>query len=301
MNKISNLKIFETTIYDRPMEFKSFFIDYNNEFKTKNYDEKAKEIKRLKKEFLKNRITMCEKYGFDGSKIIIPNDKFSKETGSYFLADEKIYSEKKDLIYVKKSKNIVLLKSDNPGIVIGYPVADDPVVIIEDKDNQISALAHCDLDKISKKVPVYMIKALKQEANSNVKNLKVYISSNLKEKNNKYYVKPKPIKENPKVWKDSVHKYDKNDKNNIKSIIQNLLTYIINQEHAIYNMLVKEGIDPTNITISDRNTYEDSRLYSARKAQDYHEPDLQGKFLVGAYYEGTFPNYKEEKGRTRTL
>ena len=244
---------------------------------------------------------MCKKYGFDGSKIIVPNDKFCTETGSYFIADEKIYSEKKDLIYVKKAKDIVLLKSDNPGIVIGYPVSDDPVVIIEDKENQISALAHCDLNKISKKVPIHMIKSLKQEANSNIKNLKVYISSNLKEKNNKYYLKPKAIKQNPKVWKDCVHKHKIYSKNNTKFIIQDLLTYKVNQEKAIYNMLVKEGIDPRNITISDRNTYEDSSLYSARKTQDYHEPDLQGKFLVGAYYEGTFPNYKEEKGRTRTL
>lgn len=301
MNKISNLKIFETTIYDRPMDFKSFFIDYNDEFKKKSYEEKAKEIKRLKKEFLKNRITMCEKYGFDGRKIIIPNDKFCKETGSYFIADEKIYSEKQDLIYVKKAKDIVLLKSDNPGIVIGYPVSDDPVVIIEDKENQISALAHCDLNKISKKVPIHMIKSLKQEANSNIKNLKVYISSNLKEKNNKYYLKPKPIKQNPKVWKDCVHKHKIYNENNIKFIIQDLLTYKVNQEKAIYNMLVKEGIDPENITISDENTYENSRLYSERKTKDYYEPTLQGKFLVGAYYEGTFPNYKEEKGRTRVL
>ena len=42
MNKISNLKIFETTIYDRPMDFRSFFIDYNDEFKKKIMMKKQK-------------------------------------------------------------------------------------------------------------------------------------------------------------------------------------------------------------------------------------------------------------------
>ena len=110
MNKISNLKIFETTIYDRPMEFKSFFIDYNNEFKTKNYDEKAKEIKRLKKEFLKNRITMCEKYGFDGKQLshcVRLNEFITRYTiGKETVKDCYISTIPDILINLKKNLNI---------------------------------------------------------------------------------------------------------------------------------------------------------------------------------------------------
>lgn len=301
MEKVSNLKIFETSLYDRPMELKSYFIDYNEDFDYKDYRAKSEEIKRIKEEFLENRILRGKKYGFDGKKIIVPNDAGNHELGSYFVADDKIYSEKDDLIYVKKSKDIVLLKSENPGIVIGYPVADDPVVIIEDKKNLVSALAHCNLDKISKKIPLYMIKALENEAGSNVEDLKVYISSNLKKQHNRFIIRPKTIKENPGVWKDSIQKYKVNNIKKISTIMKEFLSYQVDQEKAISNMLVKKGIKPENITISDNDTYQSGTLYSDRKVKDYKNIDLQGKFLVGAYYEGTFPEYKAEKGRIRSL
>ena len=303
MKGISNLKIFETNIYDKPMQLKSYFKDYSSEeFDKKGFAGKVDEIERIKIEFLKNRILMCKKYGFDGRKIIIPYDnQISYKTGSYFIADDNIYSENEDLIYVKKPSDIVLLKEDNPGIVIGYPVSDDPVVIMEDKEHGISALAHCNLEQISNKVPLYMIKALQREANSNIENLKVYISSNLKKENHNYLLKPKTIKNNHEIWKGYIKKHKLNNENNFIEIICDLLTYQVDQESAIFNMLVKRGIKPKNITISEKDTYKNNELFSSKLVKDFREKSLQGKFLVGAYYEGTFPEYEAEKGRTRSL
>ena len=303
MSNISNLKIFETNIYDRPMEKRSYFRDYLSEdFDSKSYQEKKEELREKSQEFLENKVLMCEKYGFDGKKIITPNDiGVGYECGSYFIADEKLYQKSDDLSNLKKAGDIVLLKEDNPGIVIGYPVSDDPVVIMEDKKRGISALAHCDLEQISKKIPIYMLKALQKEANSDLENIKVYISSNLKKENNRHILKPKVVKNNPELWKGFIKKHSSSHSKNLNELIYDLLTYKIDQESSIFNMLVKRGINPENITISEKDTYQNSDLFSSKNVKDLREKSLQGKFLVGAYYEGTFPEYEAEKGRTRSL
>lgn len=75
----------------------------------------------------------------------------------------------------------------------------------------------------------------------------------------------------------------------------------INQEGAITKMLIQRGINPESITINNKNTYTNPNLFSKTKAKDLHEKELEGSYLVGAYYEDTFPEYKAEPRRTRKL
>lgn len=304
MENISNLRIFTTTMQDGIMEYKSYIKDYRSkEFSKKSSEEKRKEQQELKKAFKDRRIKVGNDYGFDGKKIIIPSDNTIGYTpGSYFIADEKLYSQKEDLSELKIPGDIVLLKRDNPGIVIGYPVSDDPVIIIEDQKNDICALAHCNLEKISARIPVLAINALKQEAGSNVKNLKVYISPHLKKANNVSFIKPNAIKNNSKIWKDCIKRKIPEDTNmsSIRFLLQ-CFAYQIDQEKAIIDMLAKSGINKNNIIASKEDTYSSDKYYSSKKQEDLKEPILQGKFLVGAYYDDTFQGYEASPHRVKSL
>ena len=162
------------------------------------------------------------------------------------------------------------------------------------------------IDRISNKIPIYALKALNEEAGSIPKNLKVYISSHIKRDSNVYVRKPKSIKENREIWKKCIfHKNEKNkakkeNKNNVSTVYllwNKFLSRIscrIDQEKAIINMLVKKGVNIDNITVSKNDTYKDPLYYSDRMFYVTKEESVKGKFLVGAYYENTFPDYNSK-------
>ncbi len=326
MNNITNARIFNTNLIDGPMRFKHYLEEnYGNVPKRKQTDWLESEVK---KEFLGNRIKAGLKYGFNGKKIIVPYDNDEYPKGHYFVADETIYNKDDDLWNVDIPADIVLLKKDNPGIVVAYPVSDDPVVIIEDQENGALALTHCDINKINNRIPAHAITALEKEVGSNVKNLKVYIGPNLKKENNiSYLFKPKNIKKHKNIWENCIEretkiiiepkiyqKYQKQLKTaeNLKnklSIVSKILKeskeftqnsgtqspkfyhiYQINEEQAIKNILLKRGIQEENITINQADTFSSVGYYSTANYETGNEAAF-GKFLVGAYYEDTFPDY----------
>ena len=296
------LKIFETNVFDGSMSFKDYVKDeISDEFDSKNFSEKEAELRALKAKFLALRVKAGHRYGFDGRKIIVPFDSDCLE-GSYFEADSSIYDKSDDLYNVKIPGDIIILTKDNPGIVMGYPVSDDPVIIAEDVKQGISALCHVNIDRISSEIPCQMLDLLVNEYNSNIEDLKFYISSNLKKKHNNLIFKPKYIKNNPNIWKGKIKKKNL-ELSGIKDLIckiSNLFIYEVNQERAIVDMLVKKGVSPSNITVSESDTFANDILYSTTFANLVNEDKVRGKFLVGAYYEGTFDRTCDE-GRTRVL
>jgi len=297
MSAISNLKIFETTLLDKPMRLKyEYFTEITGGIsKRKITDAMTQE---MREEFLSSRINAGFEYGFDGKKIVVPYEVYGKyNKGHYFVADDNIFAMDDDLWNVDIPSDIVILKEDNPGIVIAYPVSDDPVVIVEDQKKGACALTHCSLERISKEMPNLAVDALVKEVDSNICDLKVYISSNLKKENNVSLVKPSCIEKNKKVWKDCVRRgiVPKVRKNAVlgEKILKSILSsmkYSIDQETAIYNMLVKKGVLESNITISDINTYVNPIYYSSAAENSFGFGTKEGKFLVGAYYEDTFPD-----------
>ena len=307
MEKRKKVSIIETGIIDGQMSFKYYLQDAVKDFDQMDFSSKEKAIKETKEKYEENMQKVGKEYGFDGKKLVVPYDNGIKyRPGEYFIADEKIYQKDKNLKKVKTPGDIVLLKKDNPGITIGYPVSDDPVVIMEDQKKGITALAHCGLRQIGDRVPLHMINALKKEAGSSLDDIKVYISSNLKQESNRIILKPKAIKNNPDLWKGCIKKrftfYQ--GQNTIQKLINlsiGLICSNIDQEQAIINMITNIGIPEENITVNKKNTYTEATLYSSTKSKMLHEPVIDGKYLVGAYYEDSLPQYTTEKGRTRKL
>lgn len=304
MKNITNLNIFETNLIDGPMRLKyEYFPEITGGVSRRKITDDMTE--EMKEEFLKIRLNAGEKYGFDGKKIIVPSEEDRIKKGDYFIADKDIYNMDDDLWNVDIPGDIVLLKENNPGIVIAYPVSDDPVLIIEDPINKITGLTHCNIDRISSKIPIYAVNALIKETQSDPKNLKVYISSHIKKESNAYIRKPKSVRENREIWRKCIS-HRKNKKNNNKANDKQIRLYRtyndflskisskIDQEKAIINMLVKKGINIDNITVSKFDTYKEPLYYSDRTVYVTKEECIKGKFLVGAYYENTFPEYNSK-------
>ena len=322
---MTNARIFNTTLKDNSMVLEDY-LDDNHNFITKDKHQKWDKSE-SKKEFLNNRIKAGLAYGFNGKKIIIPSDKGDYPKGKYFVADQEIYNKADDLLNVSIKGDIVLLKKDNPGIVVAYPVADDPVVIIEDQEKGALALTHCNINKINERIPAHAISALEKEVGSNVKNLKAYIGPCLKKQSNFYFFsKPKQIKKHKNIWQDCVEKEMKiilesekfaayhsslKEKDSLKEklkIIKTLLKecksarekenlfsrfyllYKIDTDKAIANILTKRGMKKENITTSKVNTSREVGYFSDTQSR-LGNPYKKGKFLVGAYYEDTFPDY----------
>lgn len=305
MKNKSDVAIFETNILDGPIKFKDYLYTYVPDFDNMEYHEKVEAVQKMREEYKKNMIKLGQLYGFNGDKLVIPSSGLENKKDDYFEMTESLYKENKSLSKLKVFNDISIIRKDNPGVAIGYAVSDDPVLIIEDKENEIAILGHCGTSQISDKLPVHMLNILKKEPNFNIKNLRVYISSNLKKDHNKVIFKPKSIKNNPEVWKGCIKKkISKHNKTLIKKIILSTIDvvgYNLDREGAIVNMLIKQGIEKDNITINPQNTYTSVTLISDTKAKIMHEKDLESSYLVGAYYPETFKEYKPEDGRTRIL
>lgn len=288
---MKNLKIFNTTVLDGTLDFKSFINDYAcSGFGDLSFDDKKKEIKRLKKKFNERKIIVGREYGFDGKKLIVVNDSNNYNGGKYKIVNGCKDYDKDDLRDVRTSCDIVLLRKDDSGLVVAAPASDDPIIIIEDEENEVTALSHCNMEKISAELPIHMVDALKKEVNSNIKNLKVYISPCLKRTHNAHFLKPKTIVENPKIWKGCVsHGFVRNVKiytsKQFLYYLMNAFEYKINEEKAISNMFVRKGLRPENISISEEDTFKSVNLFSKRNSEYWNEPLLDGKFLVGAFYQ----------------
>ena len=302
MKGITNLNIFETNILDGPMKLK---YDYFPEItggvsRHKITDDMTEE---MKEEFVKLREKAGKRYGFDGMKIIVPCEEDSLNVGDYFVADDAVYDMDDDLWNIDIPGDIVVLKNDNPGIAVAYPVADDPVLVVEDRVNGAVALTHCNVDRISAKMPVFAVKALQKEVGSSVPDLKVYIGTHLKRESNIVLRRPRSVVQNKEIWKKCISRKsgNKNKRKKVKNVRSGLsyflfkgldkISYRIDQEKAIINMLVKYGVDKDNIVVSESNSFTDASYFSDRKASMFREDLLKGKFLVGAYYSNTIEEY----------
>ena len=98
-----------------------------------------------------------------------------------------------------------------------------------------------------------MVDALKKEVNSNVKNLKVYISPCLKRTHNAHFLKPKTIVENPKIWKGCVsHGFVRNVKiytsKQFLYYLMNAFEYKINEENFIFGC-IDNGVNMQHRTV----------------------------------------------------
>jgi len=109
-----------------------------------------------KEDFLKRRLILGEEKGFDGHKMFMADQK--DKNGTYRIMNDCEILTAKDGWDVSIKEDILVTTDKEPGIVVGHPVADCPVVIINDCENNVTAVCHCSGELVDKKLPLLHLK-----------------------------------------------------------------------------------------------------------------------------------------------
>ena len=233
-----------------------------------NKDLSEEEIKNIFKE---TRHKLGQKNGFKGEKMFQANQKSPDKNdlypdGKYIVINE-AHMKKDDYWYEDIKADILILEEKYKGIVVGHPMADCPILIIEDRKKGVTALSHCGISYIDRFLPKQTVEALIEKYNSNPEDLYAYIGSCAKKENYIYERYPDWLK-NKELWEDAIIKGD-------NGYHMDLITPITKQ-------LVSKNIK--NITISPIDTIENDKYYS-HYAGIKGKKDKIGQNFVGFYYK----------------
>ena len=255
----TRIKIFETNKQDG-------ILCRNKKFYDKDLCEDT-----IKQIFKETRRKLGLKNGFKGEKMFQANQKSPDksdlyEDGKYVVLDD-TFMQKEDYWYEDIKTDILVLEDKYKGIVVGHPMADCPIIIIEDRKKGVTALSHCGASYIDRYLPVDTIKALQNEYSSQLEDIYVYIGSCIKKDSYTYDCYPKWAT-NKDVWKEAITK--KND------------IYYIDLIKAITNQLNNIGIK--NIEISPYDTATNTRFYS-NAAASKGKKEKFGQNFVGFFYK----------------
>ena len=142
------------------------------------------------------------------------------------------------------------MTDDTPGVAIGYPAADCPVVMAYDKVQRVVAVAHSGAELTDKMLPMSVIDALSHSYDSKDEDILVYVSSGIDKKSYLYDSYPHWAKD-PKVWDGMIEE----DENGI---------FHIDLKGAIKKELIYRNINEENINISNVDTFTNRDYYSNR-------------------------------------
>lgn len=220
--------------------------------------------------FFEHRAMLGSHYGFDPNKFFMA-DQLDK-TGSYFEITEDYVRENPNG-WTDIREDILIITDKVPGVVIGHPVADCPVVIISDARQGVTAIGHCSAELIDKKMPMMVADALVEAYGSNDKDLYAYISA-CAGPNWTYNNMPGWAKD-MNVWKNSII-----DDNGI---------FRINLRQALLEQLKERKIVLNHIRCNPADTITDSRYYSNFAASTYglNDESKSGRHFAGAFYESS--------------
>ena len=109
----------------------------------------------------------CKYYDSADSQILAYiNSEIQTKDGSYALLTKEMVDAYEDGWDLTIKADILMIKNDLPKVVIGYPVADCPLMIAVDSKNGVTATAHCSAEFIDFKLPKRTIDVLKSVYNS---------------------------------------------------------------------------------------------------------------------------------------
>lgn len=255
MVDVSNaVKTFYSTRIDGPMSGGKAFYNENM-----SREEIIKDLKR-------RRELLGSKVGIDGTKMIVPYQNLKMHKEGHFediterISDILVDDPNYDLWNLDIPCDIMLVRSSLKGVVLCYPVADCPVVIVKTDDT--IALAHSSAACIDRCLPMQTVEAIKSVSNN--QNIQAYVG---------------PCAGSAYVYEEYPN-WAKND--NWKNFIEDTKDgYKIDLKSAVVAQLKSMGV--TDIRVSNIDTITDSRFYS-NYAYRHGEEDKNGRFLTGAYF-----------------
>ena len=139
------------------------------------YDEKMsdEEIKNL---FLKHRKMAAKdnNYAFDPYKFYVPSQDGE---GKAVELTREMVEACEDGWDLDIKGDILIVTNKTPRVVVGFPVADCPVVIASDLKNGVTATAHCSAAMIDKYLPIRTVEALQSKYDSKKEDIYVHIGA----------------------------------------------------------------------------------------------------------------------------
>lgn len=124
--------------------------------------------------FLKRRLMVGRVAGFDGHKMFMADQEHKRGTWFEITQD---YVEANPEGWTDIPEDILIVTDRTPGVVIGHPVADCPVIMAYDPRHQALAVGHCSADLIDKKMPMLVIDALEEAHASRDEEILTYVSA----------------------------------------------------------------------------------------------------------------------------
>ena len=215
--------------------------------------------------FANHRRAFAEANGFDWHKMFMA-DQVNKN-GSYFEITRD-YVENNPNGWTDIPEDILIITDEVPGVAIGHPVADCPVIIMEDVKNKVTAIAHCSAELIDKRMPMMIADALSSAYNTKDEDIKVRVSSCAGP--TWTYDKWPGFANDKTIWEDTcaITEWDNEFKINIRA--------------AIAGQLIERGIGQ-NVSYDFADTIIDKEYYSNSASRS--NPDKYGRQFTGAIYQ----------------
>lgn len=241
--------------------------DFGNMNANKKFYPDSMSAEEREKAFFEHRTMLGNYYGFDPNKFFMA-DQLDK-SGTYFeITEEYVRDNPKGWSDIRE--DILIITDKVPGVVIGHPVADCPVVMISDAKCGVTAIGHCSCEFIDKKLPIMIADALVDAYSSNDDDLYVYVSACAG--NNWTYNNFPGWAKDLDLWKESII-----DDNGI---------FRIDLRKALLKQLKNRNIREENIYFNDSDTITDYRYYSNFASSPYglNQGDKAGRHFAGAFY-----------------
>lgn len=261
------MKTFYSTISNGPMTGNKSFYDENMTKEEIIADLKAR------------RIELGRQNKFDGTRIIVPyQQEKPKDYTPGHCEDVTEYvksllngNPNYDLWNEDIPCDIMLIRSSLKGVVLAYPVADCPVVIVESRnsfgDSVAMGLAHCGASYIDRHLPENLVDAVKKASKCKDNQLSAYIGPCAGYNDYIYDRWPK--------WATDTDFWEKFIRQSKDEFKINLLDAVRSQlKNMKVPLITSSGID----TISNPNFYSNSAYSHGAKTKG-------GRFLTGAYYK----------------
>lgn len=225
-----------------------------------------------KKEIFKtHRIKFGETMGINWKHMFMA-DQDVKKSGSRGSSFEitKDYVEANPNGWSDIAEDLLVIKNDVPGVVIGHPVADCPVVMMVDQKQKIAIVGHCSGALIDEKLPMMISETLRSKYDSRLDDIFTYVSACAGDTWT-YDSKPGWASDND-FWRDYII-YNPEDK-----------LFHINLRAALLEQFIKSGLDTDNMRFNLDDTITDTRYYS--NSMQRINPSRGGRHFAGLCFDG---------------
>ena len=208
-----------------------------------------------KKEIFKtHRIKFGETIGFNWKHMFMA-DQDVKKSGSRGWSDI--------------AEDLLVIKNDVPGVVIGHPVADCPVVMMIDQKQNIAIVGHCSGALIDEKLPMMISETLRSKYDSRLDDICTYVSACA---GDTWTYDSIPGWASDKTFWDKYITYNPEEK-----------LFHIDLRVALLEQFIRSGLDTDKMTFNLDDTITDTRYYS--NAMKDVDPSRNGRHFAGLYFD----------------